>query len=60
MDARFAEALEAELEQIRTQGLWKEEWPILGHQGAQIRVEGRSAIRSQAYHTTSRHARREM
>jgi len=41
MDARFAEVVGAELEQIRAQGLWKEEWPILGHQGAQIRVEGR-------------------
>jgi glycine C-acetyltransferase len=41
MDTRFVEAVNAELEQIRAQGLWKEEWPILGHQGAQIRVQGR-------------------
>ena len=42
MDARFNEAVAAELVSIREQGLFKEEWPILGHQGAQIRVEGRS------------------
>src|SRR5262245_20241434 len=41
MDARFGEHLGRELEQIRQQGLWKEEWPILGHQGPEIRVEGR-------------------
>jgi glycine C-acetyltransferase len=41
MDPRFTEALSAELQQIRDQGLWKEEWPILGHQGPEIRVEGR-------------------
>ncbi len=41
MDARFHEAVAAELQSIREQGLFKEEWPILGHQGAQIRVEGR-------------------
>jgi len=41
MDPRFTEALSAELKQIRDQGLWKEEWPILGHQGPEIRVEGR-------------------
>src|SRR5688500_555811 len=43
MDPRFHEAVGAELRQIREQGLWKEEWPILGHQGAEIRVEGRDA-----------------
>ncbi|MCM2255709.1 MAG: glycine C-acetyltransferase [Vicinamibacteria bacterium] len=42
MDARFGEFLKAELAQIREQGLYKEEWPILGHQGASIRVEGRA------------------
>jgi glycine C-acetyltransferase len=42
MDARFADHLGRELEQIRSQGLWKEEWPIDGHQGPEIRVEGRA------------------
>jgi glycine C-acetyltransferase len=42
MDARFREFLSAELKQIREQGLFKEEWPILGPQGPEIRVEGRS------------------
>jgi glycine C-acetyltransferase len=42
-DPRFSEFLAAELRQIRDQGLWKEEWPILGPQGPEIRVEGRSA-----------------
>jgi glycine C-acetyltransferase len=41
MDARFGEHVAAELLQIRDQGLWKEEWPILGQQGAEIRVKGR-------------------
>jgi glycine C-acetyltransferase len=41
MDPRFHEFLSGELRQIREQGLWKEEWPILGPQGPQIRVEGR-------------------
>ncbi len=41
MDPRFAEHLAAELLLIKDQGLWKEEWPILGHQGPEIRVEGR-------------------
>ncbi len=43
MDARFRETAAAELQQIRSQGLWKEEWPILGPQGPEIRVEGREA-----------------
>jgi len=43
MDARFEKTLEQELGKIREQGLFKEEWPILGHQGAEIRVEGRGA-----------------
>jgi glycine C-acetyltransferase len=41
MDPRFTEHVEAELRQIREQGLFKEEWPILGHQGPEIRVKGR-------------------
>jgi glycine C-acetyltransferase len=41
MDPRFREFLEGELEQIREQGLFKEEWPIVGAQGAEIRVLGR-------------------
>jgi glycine C-acetyltransferase len=41
MDPRFREFLAAELAQIREQGLFKEEWPILGHQGPEIRVKGR-------------------
>ena len=40
-DPRFAEFLAGELKQIREQGLWKEEWPILGPQGPEIRVQGR-------------------
>jgi glycine C-acetyltransferase len=40
-DPRFAEFLAGELRQIREQGLWKEEWPILGPQGPEIRVQGR-------------------
>jgi glycine C-acetyltransferase len=43
MDTSYHEHLGRELQGIREQGLWKEEWPILGHQGAEIRVEGRSA-----------------
>ena len=43
MDASFREFLSAELQGIRDQGLFKEEWPILGHQGPEIRVEGRAA-----------------
>jgi glycine C-acetyltransferase len=42
MDPSFLEFLSAELEQIREQGLFKEEWPILGEQGPEIRVQGRS------------------
>jgi glycine C-acetyltransferase len=41
MDPRFRTSLAAELQAIREQGLFKEEWPILGHQGPEIRVEGR-------------------
>jgi len=42
MDPTFADFLRGELDGIKEQGLFKEEWPILGHQGAEIRVEGRS------------------
>jgi len=42
MDASFRDFLSAELQGIRDQGLFKEEWPILGPQGPEIRVEGRS------------------
>jgi glycine C-acetyltransferase len=41
MDPRFDARLAAELAQIRDQGLFKEEWPIEGHQGPEIRVAGR-------------------
>jgi glycine C-acetyltransferase len=41
MDPSFRESLAKELVQIREQGLLKEEWPILGEQGPEIRVEGR-------------------
>ena len=41
MDASFREFLSTELDRIREQGLFKEEWPILGEQGPEIRVEGR-------------------
>jgi glycine C-acetyltransferase len=42
MDAGFREFLAGELEQIKGQGLWKEEWPIQGPQGPEIRVAGRA------------------
>jgi glycine C-acetyltransferase len=42
MDPRFHEAVASELRQIRDQGLWKEEWPLLGAQGPEIQVEGRA------------------
>jgi glycine C-acetyltransferase len=41
MDPRFGEFLSQELGKIREQGLWKEEWPILGPQGPEIRVKDR-------------------
>ncbi|MET0555309.1 MAG: glycine C-acetyltransferase [Vicinamibacteria bacterium] len=41
MDTAFREHVAKELASIREQGLFKEEWPILGHQGPEIRVEGR-------------------
>jgi glycine C-acetyltransferase len=42
MDARFGEFVRGELEHVREEGLWKEEWPILGPQGAEVRVAGRA------------------
>ncbi len=41
MDPRFTEHAAGELMGIRNQGLWKEEWPILGAQGPEIRVKDR-------------------
>jgi glycine C-acetyltransferase len=41
MDSDFARHLAAEIEQVKAQGLYKEEWPILGPQGPKIRVAGR-------------------
>jgi glycine C-acetyltransferase len=41
MDASFREFLAVELQGIREQGLFKEEWPLLGPQGPEIRVQGR-------------------
>ena len=41
MDPRFAEAAAVELQKMREQGLLREEWPIVGPQGPEIRVEGR-------------------
>jgi len=42
MDIRFQGHLAGELAQIREQGLFKEEWPVLGPQGPEVRVSGRS------------------
>jgi glycine C-acetyltransferase len=42
MDPRFAEAAADELQKMREQGLLREEWPIVGPQGPEIRVEGRA------------------
>ena len=42
MDPRFAESAAGELQKMREQGLLREEWPILGPQGPEIRVEGRA------------------
>jgi glycine C-acetyltransferase len=42
MDPSFREHLARELDQIREQGLFKEEWPLLGVQGPEIRVDGRA------------------
>ena len=42
MDSTYVDFVAGELKQIKDQGLWKEEWPILGHQGPEIRVQGRA------------------
>ncbi|HET6900105.1 MAG TPA: glycine C-acetyltransferase [Vicinamibacteria bacterium] len=42
MDPRFVEAAASELQKMREQGLLREEWPIVGPQGPEIRVEGRT------------------
>ena len=42
MDSRFREHAARELAQIREQGLFKEEWPIVGPQGAEIRIAARA------------------
>jgi glycine C-acetyltransferase len=42
MDPAFPEFLAGELKQIQELGLFKEEWPLLGPQGAEIRVQGRA------------------
>ncbi|PYQ37952.1 MAG: glycine C-acetyltransferase [Acidobacteria bacterium] len=42
MDPRHSEAAAAELQKLREQGLLREEWPIVGPQGPEIRVEGRA------------------
>jgi glycine C-acetyltransferase len=41
MDPSFRQFLAGELTKIREQGLFKEEWPLLGEQGPEIRVAGR-------------------
>ncbi len=41
MDPSFRDFLAGELERLREQGLFKEEWPLLGEQGPEIRVAGR-------------------
>ena len=41
MDPRFQETAATALREMREQGLLREEWPILGRQGPEIRVEGR-------------------
>jgi glycine C-acetyltransferase len=43
MDAAFRDFLAGELKQIQEQGLFKEEWPLLGPQAAEIRVASQSA-----------------
>ena len=43
MDLAFRDFLAGELTHIQEQGLFKEEWPLLGPQGAEIRVRGQSA-----------------
>jgi hypothetical protein len=40
MDVSFHEHLSRELNEIREQGLFEEEWPILRGQGPEMRVVG--------------------
>ena len=47
MDPSFRDFLAREIESVREQGLFKEEWPILGEQGPEIRVEGRARAGAQ-------------
>ncbi len=47
MDPAFREFLAGELTQIQEQGLFKEEWPLLGPQGAEIRVSRAARARAQ-------------
>jgi glycine C-acetyltransferase len=42
MDPRFDASIVGELQKMREQGLLREEWPIVGPQGPEIRVEGRA------------------
>ncbi len=44
MDSRFEEFLDTQLGEIREQGLHKEEWPLLGPQGPEIRVGDREVL----------------
>ena len=44
MDSRFEEFLDTQLGEIRAQGLFKEEWPLLGPQGSEIRVGDREVL----------------
>ena len=38
------EGLRAELAEMRTQGLWKDEWPIASPQGAAVEMDGRAIV----------------
>jgi glycine C-acetyltransferase len=42
MDPKFDLSIVGELQKLREQGLLREEWPIVGPQGPEIRVEGRA------------------
>jgi len=42
MDPKFDASIVGELQKLREQGLLREEWPIVGPQGPEIRVEGRA------------------
>src|SRR5262249_12574124 len=43
-DPRFGEHVSRELDEIRKQGLFKEEWPIHGAQGPEIQVGGKTVL----------------